>query len=140
MAHIPGPNFIGYKPGLMADSWHPVQDPGSKGKERRTPASKLKPYWRTNYPTYSVRNEGTPPTSIPSLVKELAKSKRSRSASQSSSSSSDNYPTVREILNKPPMGPPMSKARKAKAHFYRMKAGEGPSEMVQYHPAPNPLR
>ena len=31
----------------------------------------------------------------------------------------------------------MSKARKAKAHFYRMKAGEGPSEMVQYHPAPN---
>ena len=35
------------------------------------------------------------------------------------------------------MGPPLSKARKAKAHFYRMKAREGPSEMVQYHPTPN---
>ena len=36
MAHIPGPNFIGYKPELMADSWHPVQQPPrpetSKGK------------------------------------------------------------------------------------------------------------
>ena len=36
------------------------------------------------------------------------------------------------------MGPPLSKARKAKAHFYRMKAGEGPSDVVQYHPSPNP--
>ena len=32
------------------------------------------------------------------------------------------------------MGPPLSKARKAKAHFYRMKAGEGSSDLVQYHP------
>ena len=144
MAHIPGPYFIGYKPELMADNWHPTQEPPqaetrNKGKGKRTPATKLKPYWRTNYPTYSVWDEETPATSIPSLVKELAKTtKRPRSASQSSSSSSDNYPTMREILNKPPMGPPMSKARKAKAHFYRMKAGEGPSDMVQYHPAPNP--
>ena len=36
------------------------------------------------------------------------------------------------------MGPPLSKARKAKAHFYRMKAGEGPSDVVQYHSAPDP--
>ena len=36
----------------------------------------------------------------------------------------------------PPMGPPLSKARKAKAHFYRMKAGEGSSDLVQYHPTP----
>ena len=36
------------------------------------------------------------------------------------------------------MGPPLSKARKAKAHFYRMKAGEGTSDVVQYHPTPNP--
>ena len=27
MAHIPGPNFIGYKPELMADDWHPVPAP-----------------------------------------------------------------------------------------------------------------
>ena len=45
---------------------------------------------------------------------------------------------MREALNQPPMGPPLSKARKAKAHFYRMKAGEGTSDMVQYHPTPNP--
>ena len=133
MAHIPGPNFIGYKPELMADDWHPVQAPPqpessrNKGKGKRTAATKLKPYWRTNYPTYSVWNEGTPATSIPSLVKELAKTtKRPRSASQSSSSSGDNYPAMRQALNQPPMGPPLSKARKAKAHFYRMKAGEGP--------------
>ena len=118
MAHIPGPNFIGYKPELMADSWHPVQQPPqaettrNKGKGKRTAATMLKPFWRTNYPTYSVWDEGTPATSIPSLVKELAKSsKRPRSASQSSSSSSDNYPAVREALNKPPMGPPLSKAK-----------------------------
>ena len=145
MAHIPGPNFIGYKPELMADSWHPVQQPPrpetsrNKGKGRRTAATQLKPYWRTNYPSYSVWDEGTPATSIPSLVKELAKSsKRPRSAGQSSSSSGDNYPAMREALNQPPMGPPLSKARKAKAHFYRMKAGESPSDVVQYHPTPNP--
>ena len=145
MAHIPGPNFIGYKPELMTDNWNPTAQPPQaeaargKGKGRRTPATQLKPYWRTNYPSYSVWDEGTPATSIPSLVKELAKStKRPRSASQSSSSSSDNYPAMREALEKPPMGPPLSKARKAKAHFYRMKAGEGPSDIVQYHPAPNP--
>ena len=145
MAHIPGPNFIGYKPELMADDWHPVPVPPQpelsrkKGKGKRTAATQLKPYWRTNYPTYSVWNEGTPATSIPSLVKELAKTtKRPRSASQSSSSSSsDNYPAMREALNQPPMGPPLSKARKAKAHFYRMKAGEGTSDVVQYHPTPN---
>ena len=142
MAQIPGPNFIGYKPELMADNWHPATQPPQagtargKGKGKRTPASQLKPYWRTNYPTYSVWDEGTPVTSIPSLVKELAKStKRPRSASQSSSSSSDNYPVMREAL----MGPPLSKPRKAKAHFYRMNAGEGSSDVVQYHPAPNPL-
>ena len=45
---------------------------------------------------------------------------------------------MRKALEKPPMGPPLSKARKAKAHFYRMKAGEGSSDVVQYHPAPNP--
>ena len=45
---------------------------------------------------------------------------------------------MREALNQPPMGPPLSKARKAKAHFYRMKAGEGTSDVVQYHPTPNP--
>ena len=46
----------------------------------------LKPFWRTNYPSYSVWEEGTPATSIPSLVKELAKTtKRPRSGSQSSS-------------------------------------------------------
>ena len=141
MAQIPGPNFIGYKPELMADNWHPSTQPPQaevargKGKGRRTPASQLKPYWRTNYPTYSVWDEGTPATSIPSLVKELAKStKRPRSASPSSSSSSDNYPAMRETL----MGPPLSKPRKAKAHFYRMKAGEGSSDVVQYHPSPNP--
>ena len=141
MAQIPGPNFIGYKPELMADNWHPATQPPQaetargKGKGKRTPASHLKPYWRTNYPTYSVWDEGTPATSIPSLVKELAKStKRPRSASQSSSSSSDNYPAMREAL----MGPPLSKPRKAKAHFYRMKAGEGSSDVVQYHPTPNP--
>ena len=61
-----------------------------------------------------------------------------RSASQSSSSSGDNYPAMRDGLNQPPMGPPLSKARKAKAHFYRMKAGEGTSDVVHYHPAPNP--
>ena len=145
MAHIPGPNFIGYKPELMADDWHPVPAPPqlepsrNKGKGRRTAATKLKPYWRTNYPTFSVRNEGTPATSIPSLVKELAKTtKRPRSVSQSSSSSGDNYPAMREALNQPPMGPPLSKARKAKAHFYRMKAGEGTSDVVQYHLTPNP--
>ena len=44
---------------------------------------------------------------------------------------------MREALEKSPMGPPLSKARKAKAHFYRMKAGEGPSDVVQYHPSPN---
>ena len=111
----------------------------NKGKGRRTAATQLKPYWRTNYPSYSVWDEGTPATSIPSLVKELAKSsKRPRSASQSSSSSGDNYLAMREALNKPPMGPPLSKARKAKAHFYRMKAGESPSDVVQYHPTPNP--
>ena len=99
----------------------------------------MKPYWRTNYPSYSVWDEGTPATSIPSLVKELAKSsKRPRSASQSSSSSGDNYLAMREALNQPPMGPPLSKARKAKAHFYRMKAGESTSDVVQYHPTPNP--
>ena len=141
MAQIPGPNFIGYKPELMADNWHPAAQPPQaevargKGKGRRTPASQLKPYWRTNYPTYSVWDEGTPATSIPSLVKELAKStKRPRSASQSSSSSNDNHPTMREAL----MGPPLSKPRKAKAHFYRMKAGEGSSDVVQYHPTPDP--
>ena len=141
MAQIPGPNFIGYKPELMADNWHPATQPPQaevargKGKGRRTPASQLKPYWRTNYPIYSVWDEGTPATSIPSLVKELAKStKRPRSASQSSSSSNDNYPTMREAL----MGPPLSKPRKAKAHFYRMKAGEGSSDVVQYHPIPDP--
>ena len=146
MAHIPGPNFIGYKPELMADDWHPVPAPSkpelsrNKGKGKRTAATQLKPYWRTNYPTYSVWNEGTPATSIPSLVKELAKTtKRPRSASQSSSSSSsDNYPAMREALNQTPMGPPLSKARKAKAHFYRMKAGEGTSDVVQYHPTPSP--
>ena len=145
MTHIPGPNFIGYKPELMADDWHPVPAPPqpelsrNKGKGKRIAATQLKPYWRTNYPTYSVWNEGTPATSIPSLVKELAKTtKRPRSASQSSSSSGDNYPAMREALNQPPMGPPLSKARKAKAHFYRMKAGEGTSDMVQYHPTPNP--
>ena len=146
MVHIPGPNFIGYKPELMADDWHPVPAPPQpelsrkKGKGKRTAATQLKPYWRTNYPTYSVWNDGTPATSIPSLVKELAKTpKRPRSASQSSSSSSsDNYPAMREALNQPPMGPPLSKARKAKAHFYRMKAGEGTSDVVQYHPKPNP--
>ena len=145
MAHIPGPNFIGYKPELMADDWHPVQSPPqhetsrNKGKGKRTAATMLKPFWRTNYPSYSVWEEGTPATSIPSLVKELAKTtKRPRSASQSSSSSGDNYPAMREALNQPPMGPPLSKARKAKAHFYRMKAGEGPSDVVQYHPTPNP--
>ena len=145
MAHIPGPNFIGYKPELMADDWHPVQSPPqpetsrSKGKGKRTAATMLKPFWRTNYPSYSVWEEGTPATSIPSLVKELAKTnKRPRSASQSSSSSGDNYPAMREALNQPPMGPPLSKARKAKAHFYRMKAGEGPSDVVQYHPTPSP--
>ena len=141
MAQIPGPNFIGYRPELMADNWHPATQPPQaevargKGKGKMTPASQLKPYWRTNYPTYSVWDEGTPATSIPSLVKELAKStKRPRSASQSSSSSSDNYPAMREAL----MGPPLSKPRKAKAHFYRMKAGEGSSDVVQYHPSPNP--
>ena len=129
----------------MADDWHPVPSPPqpepskNKGKGKRTAATQLKPYWRTNYPTYSVWDEGTPATSIPSLVKELAKtSKRPRSASQSGSSSGDNYPTMREALNQPPMGPPLSKARKAKAHFYRMKAGEGTADVVQYHPAPNP--
>ena len=45
---------------------------------------------------------------------------------------------MREALNKPPMGPPLSKARKAKAHFYRMKAEEGSSDLVQYHPTPGP--
>ena len=45
---------------------------------------------------------------------------------------------MREALNQPPMGPSLSKARKAKAHFYRMKAGEGTSDVVQYHPTPNP--
>ena len=102
MAHIPGPNFIGYKPELMADNWHPVQQPPqpetarNKGKGKRTAATQLRPYWRTNYPTYSVWDEGTPVTSIPSLVKELAKStKRPISASQSSSSSNDNYPAMR---------------------------------------------
>ena len=136
MAHIPGPNFIGYKPEWMADNWHPVQQPPkpetsrNKGKGKRTAATQLKPYWRTNYPTYSVWDEGTPATSIPSLVK------RPRSARQSNSSSGDNYPAMREALNKPPMGPPLSKARKAKAHFYRMKAGEGASDLVQYHPTP----
>ena len=75
----------------------------------------------------------------PSLVKKSAKTtKRPRSASQSSSSSGDNYPAMREALNQPPMGPPLSKARKAKAHFYRMKAGEGISDVVQYHPTPDP--
>ena len=145
MAHIPGPNFIGYKPELMADDWHQVQAPPqpepsrNKGKGKRTAATMFKPYWRTNYPSYSVWDEGTPATSIPSLVKELAKStKRPRSASQSSSSSGDNYPAMREALNQPPMGPPLSKARKAKAHLYRMKAGEIPSDVVQYHPTPNP--
>ena len=145
MAQIPGPNFIGYKPELMADNWHPVVQPlqatitREKNKGKRTPATQLKPYWRTNYPSYSVWDEGTPATSIPSLVKELAKStKRPRSASQSSSSSNDNYPVIRKALDEPPMGPPLSKARKAKAHFYRMKAGEGTSDVVQYHPTPNP--
>ena len=111
----------------------------NRGKGKRVAATQLKPYWRTNYPTYSVWNEGTPAISIPYLVKELAKkTKRPRSASQSSSSSGDNYPAMREALNQPPMGPPLSKARKAKAHFYRMKAGEGTSVVVQYHPTPNP--
>ena len=144
MAHIPGPNFIGYKPELMADDWHPVQSPPqpktsrSKGKGKRTAATMLKPSWRTNYPSSSAWKEGTPATSIPSLVKKLAKTtKRPRSASQSSSSSGDNYPAMREALNQPPMGPPLSKARKAKAHFYRIKAGEGPSDVVQYHPSPS---
>ena len=144
MAHIPGPNFIGYKPELMADDWHPVPAPSQpelsrkKDKGKRIAATQLKPYWRTNYPTYSMQKEGTPATSIPSLVKELAKTtKRPRSASQSSSSSGDNYPAMREALNKPPLGPPLSKARKAKAHFYRMKAGEGTFDVVQYHPTPN---
>ena len=36
------------------------------------------------------------------------------------------------------MGPPLSKARKAKAHFYRMKAGESSSDLVQCHPTPGP--
>ena len=145
MAHIPGPNFIEYKPELMADDWHPVPAPPqsepsrNKGKRKRTAATQLKPYWRTNYPSYSVWNEGIPATSIPSLVKELAKTtERPRSVSQSSSSSGDNYPAMREALNQPPMGPPLSKARKAKAHFYRMKAGEGTSDVVQYHPTPSP--
>ena len=145
MAHIPGPNFIGYKPKLMADNWHPAAHPPqaeavrSKDKGKRTAATQLKPYWRTNYSTYSVWDEGTPATSIPSLVKELAKSnKRPRSASQSSSSSNDNYPAMREALEKPTMGPPLSKARKAKAHFYRMKTGESSSDVVQYHPTPRP--
>ena len=91
MAHIPGPNFIGYKPELMADDWHPVPAPPqpepsrNKGKGKRIAATQLKPYWRTNYPIYSVWNEGTPATSIPSLVKEFSKTtKRPRSASQSS--------------------------------------------------------
>ena len=143
MAHIPGPNFIGYKPELMANTWHPAEQPPqavaaqNKGKGKRTASTQLKPYWRTNYPTYSVWDEGTPATSIPSLVKELAKStKRSRSASESSSSNTDNYPAMREALNKPPMGPPLSKARKAKAHFYRMKAGESSSDLVQFHQTP----
>ena len=131
----------------MADDWHPVPAPPqhepsrNKGKGKRTAATQLKPYWRTNYPTYSVWKEGTLATSIPSLVRELAKTtKRPRSASQNSSSSGDNYPAMREALNQPPMGPPMSKARKAKAHFYRMKAGEGLSDVSQYHPAPNPSK
>ena len=88
MAHIPGPNFIGYKPELMADDWHPVPAPPqpepsrNKGKGKRTAATQLKPYWRTNYPTYSVWNEGTPATSIPSLVKELAKCESPKSRSR----------------------------------------------------------
>ena len=101
MAHIPGPNFIGYKPELMANTWHPVDQPPlaitakNKGRGKRVAATQLKPYWRTNYPTYSVWDEGTPATSIPSLVKERAKTtKRPRSASESSSSNSDNYPAI----------------------------------------------
>ena len=123
MAHIPWPNFIGYKPELMADNWHPAEQPPQaetarmKGKGKRTAATQWAPIWRTNYPTYSVWDERTPATSIPSLVKELAKStKRPRSASQSSSSSSDNYPAIREALNKTPMGPPLVKG----------KEGQGP--------------
>ena len=36
------------------------------------------------------------------------------------------------------MGPPLSKARKAKAHFYRMKAGESSSDLVQCQTKPGP--
>ena len=49
MAHIPGPNFIGYKPELMTDNWHPAAQPpqadvaAGRGKGR-TPATQLKPY------------------------------------------------------------------------------------------------
>ena len=146
MVHITGPNYLGYKPELLADNWHPVDQPPQaettrmNGKGKRVADTQLNPIWRTNYPNNPVKEEGTPATSIPSLVKELAKfTKRSRSASQSSSSSGDNYPAVRAALESPPIGPPLSKARKAKAHFYRMKVGEGPSDPVQYHPTPNPL-
>ena len=45
---------------------------------------------------------------------------------------------MREALDKPPMGPPLSKARKTKAHFYRMKAGESSSDLEQVHPIPGP--
>ena len=76
MAHIPGPNFVGYKPDLMATKWHPAEQPPraeeskKKGRGKRTAATQWAPLWRTNYPTYSVWDDGTPGTSIPSLVKE----------------------------------------------------------------------
>ena len=58
MAHTPGPNYVGYKPERLRDNWHPVPSPPpatkDQGRGRRIAATQLKPYWRTNYPSYSV--------------------------------------------------------------------------------------
>ena len=35
MAHIPGPNFVGYKPELMATKWHPTEQPPQAKKRPR---------------------------------------------------------------------------------------------------------
>ena len=35
MAQIPGPNFIGYKPELMADNWHPGTQPPQADSSQR---------------------------------------------------------------------------------------------------------
>ena len=144
-ARVPGANWIGYKPERM-----------------RTSTKNL--IWRTGYPSTPSQAEevplpvDVPATSIPSLVKDLARVSRkgrSRSHSQSSTLSSDTSPALMEA--QPLRGrsrshsqsstlssdtsPALMEAqplRGPQVHVNRYMAGKEASNVVQMHEPPQP--